>query len=198
MYLKMLILMLCSLILIGCVSTPPRDLNNVCNIFRQYPRWYTNALDVQKRWLVPVHVQMAIMHQESKFNATARPPRTKLLWIIPWTRPSTAYGYAQALNGTWAHYRRTQGGFLSSRRDFSDGVDFIGWYANDAYKRAGIHRSDAYSLYLAYHEGIGGYLRKTYLRKPWLIKVAHKVSARSQLYHAQLNACHASLARSWW
>ena len=56
-------------------------------------------------------------------------------------------------------------------------------------EKAGIPRSDAYSLYLAYHEGIGGYKRKTYLQKPWLIQVAHKVKARSQLYQAQLNQC---------
>lgn len=194
MRLKIFILILCSLILAGCVSSPPRDVNNICNIFRQYPKWYTESLDVQRRWRVPVNVQMAIMHQESKFNARARPERTKLLWVIPWKRPSTAYGYAQALRSTWALYKRSQGGVFASRNDFSDGVDFIGWYANQAYKRAGIPRTNAYALYLAYHEGIGGYQNKTYLRKKWLIPVAHKVSARAQIYQAQLNACQRSLA----
>jgi hypothetical protein len=199
MRLKIIILLICSLFLAGCVSAPPKDVNNICNVFRQYPKWYADALDVQRRWRVPVNVQMAIIHQESKFNATARPPRTKLLWVIPWTRPSTAYGYAQALTGTWAHYKQTQGGVFSSRNDFSDGVDFIGWYANQAYKRAGIPRTNAYALYLAYHEGIGGYQNKTYLRKKWLIPVAHKVSARAQIYQAQLNSCQKSLAsRSWY
>jgi hypothetical protein len=199
MRLKILILVLSTLVIGGCVSPPPRDVNNVCNIFKQYPRWYSDSLDVQRRWLVPVNVQMAIIHQESKFDARARPGRTKLLWVIPWKRPSSAYGYAQALRGTWANYRNTQGGVLSSRHDFADGVDFIGWYANQAYKRAGIRRSDAYSLYLAYHEGIGGYQNKTYLKKKWLIPVAHKVSARAQLYQAQLNSCKKSLLhRTWW
>jgi hypothetical protein len=32
---------------------------------------------------------MAIIHQESKFDPSARPQRTKLLWVIPWTRPSS-------------------------------------------------------------------------------------------------------------
>lgn len=198
MRLKILTLVLGSFLLGGCVTHPPRDLNNVCNIFKQYPRWYNDALDVQKRWLVPISVQMAIIHQESRFVAWARPPRKKLLFVIPWARPSSAYGYAQALRGTWAHYRRTQGGAFSSRSDFADGVDFIGWYANEAYKRAGIRRSDAYSLYLAYHEGVGGYQNKTYLRKRWLITVAHKVSARAQIYQAQLNSCKNSLGSKWW
>lgn len=175
--------------LTSCVSSPPSDVNNICNIFKQYPRWYSETKDVQNRWLVPIPVQMAIIHQESKFNGRAKPNRTKLLWVIPWTRPSTAYGYTQALQTTWADYKKTNGGMFSTRDNFGDGVDFIGWYANIAYQRAGISRSDAYSLYLAYHEGVGGYQRKTYLSKSWLISVAQKVKARAQLYQAQLMLC---------
>ena len=189
MPIKIVIILLVSLVLVGCVTSPPSNLDNICHIFRQYPRWYSDTLDVQRRWLVPVSVQMAIIHQESKFDGRAKPPRTKLLWLIPWKRPSTAYGYSQALDGTWALYKRTNGGLLSSRTSFADGVDFIGWYANEAYKRAGISRADAYSLYLAYHEGIGGYQKKTYLKKSWLMPVARKVSARAQIYQAQLASC---------
>lgn len=187
-----------TLLVSGCVTPPPRDMNNVCNIFRQYPEWYRDTKDVEARWKVPVHVQMAIMHQESRFDAQAKPPRTKILWIIPWKRPSTAYGYAQALDGTWDLYKRTNGGLFSSRTRFSDGVDFIGWYANEAHRRAGVSRSDAYELYLTYHEGAGGYMRKTHLNKPWLIQVAHKVSARAQVYQAQLARCKQSLSRAWY
>lgn len=176
-------------ILAGCVSRPPSHLDNVCRIFEQYPRWYDSALDVQRRWRVPIAVQMAIIHQESKFNGRARPGHRMFLGVIPWKRPSTAYGYSQALDGTWSLYKQSQGRPFASRKDFFDGVDFIGWYANGANRRAGIARKDAYSLYLAYHEGVGGYMQKTYLRKGWLIQVAHKVSARAQLYQAQLNSC---------
>lgn len=198
-YFKNLMLVMASLILSSCATTPPRNVDNICSVFRQYPHWYRDSVDVQRRWWVPIYVQMAIIHQESHFNAHARPPRTKLLWIIPWTRPSTAYGYAQVLDGTWSVYRRANGGFFSGRHHFADGVDFIGWYANEAHKRAGISRQDPYNLYLAYHEGIGGFQRKTYLSKPWLIAVAHKVSSRSAIYQAQLKACR-SLPRvkSWY
>lgn len=190
--------MLACLSLIGCVRSPPSDVNNICHVFRQYPSWYHDALDVQRRWRVPIPVQMAIIHQESKFDAHARPPRRKLFWLIPWRRPSTAYGYTQALNSTWRVYKRSSGSFFASREDFADGVDFIGWYANQAYIRARIPRNNPYELYLAYHEGIGGYQQKTYLRKNWLISVAHKVSARAQLYQAQLSRCRKSLrSRSW-
>lgn len=184
-----LLLFIFVVMLIGCATRPPRDVNNLCSIFREHHRWRSDAFDVQRRWLVPVHVQMAIMHQESKFDANATPPRTKLLWVIPWRRPSTAYGYSQALRSTWAEYKRSSGGMWASRDDFYDAVDFMGWYANQAYLKAGISRHNAYQLYLAYHEGVGGYQRKTYLHKPWLMSVAKKVEVRAQIYQAQLRRC---------
>lgn len=187
---------LAGILLGGCVSTPPRDVNNVCSIFHEHPEWYRDAKDVERRWHVPVPVQMAVIHQESKFDANARPPQSKLFWVIPWTRPSTASGYSQALRGTWVQYKRSRGGTFASRDNFADGVDFIGWYADEAYRRAKISRSNAYKLYLAYHEGVGGYMRKSYLKKPWLVSVAHKVSAREKIYRAQLAKCHISGASS--
>lgn len=180
---------LVTLLLTGCMSHPPSDVSNACKIFHENPRWYHQAKSVEKRWLVPVPVQMAIVHQESHFVANARPPRRKILAMIPWKRPTTAYGYSQALDGTWSLYRRSDGSVFSSRTNFGDAVDFIGWYANQAHRKAGIARSNAYDLYLAYHEGIGGYQRKTYLRKGWLMPVARKVASRAQIYQAQLNHC---------
>lgn len=176
-------------LLTSCVYKPPADVNNLCNIFHQYPGWHKDARDVERRWKIKVPVQMAIIHQESKFDARAMPKRSKLLWIIPWKRPSSAYGYTQALKSTWALYKKSNGSLWSSRDDFAAGVDFIGWYANQAHRRAGISPDDVYSLYLAYHEGIGGFQRKTYLKKPWLIQVARKVKLRSEIYQAQLNRC---------
>ncbi|PJD90767.1 MAG: hypothetical protein CK424_08880 [Legionella sp.] len=174
----------------GCMPPrPPSDVSNICRIFKENPRWYRDAKAAERRWWVPVPVQMAIVHQESKFDAHARPPRSKLFSLIPWGRPTTAYGYSQALNGTWALYRKAEGGFFASRTNFADAVDFIGWYAQDAHRRADISRSDAYALYLAYHEGVGGYMRKTYLHKAWLPPVARKVENRARIYRAQLAYC---------
>tara|TARA_R110002126_G_C10490915_1_gene504553 strand:- start:21317 stop:21928 length:612 start_codon:yes stop_codon:yes gene_type:complete len=187
-----------SFFITGCVTAPPRDINNICQIFKQYPDWYRDTRAVEKRWHIPASIQMAIIHQESKFDAEAKPERQKLLWVIPWTRPSSAYGYTQALDGTWDGYKRSRGKVLASRTDFSDGVDFIGWYANQAHQRAGISLRDPEALYLAYHEGIGGYQRKTYRRKLWLMHVARKVRARARLYQAQLKHCQDTLARKSW
>ncbi|MBA2656181.1 MAG: hypothetical protein H0U70_04260 [Tatlockia sp.] len=188
---KLLTVFFLSFLLVSCVSRPPSDVNNICRIFKEYPRWYFDAKDVQHRWRIPIAVQMAIVHQESKFDSRAKPPRKKLLAIIPWKRPSTAFGFSQALGSTWKLYRKSHNGgsYWASRSVFSDALDFIGWYANQAYRIAGIPRDDAYQLYLAYHEGVGGFQRKTYLQKPWLILVARKVKARSEIYKAQLMQC---------
>ena len=193
-----ILVVLLTMLVASCSKAPPSNIENICAIFKQYPDWYKDAYHVERQWHVPISVQMAIIHQESKFSSDARPARTKLLWVIPWSRPSTAYGYTQALKSTWEHYKSKRGGFFAARDDFGDGVDFIGWYANIAHKDAGIPRDDAYNQYLAYHEGVGGYKRKTYLKKPWLIKVAHKVSYRAKKYHSQLAYCEKSLSHSSW
>lgn len=194
---RILILSL-SFFLTGCATAPPRDINNICHIFKQYPGWYRDVRAVEKRWHVPAAIQMAIIHQESKFKAEAKPKRQKLLGVIPWTRPSSAYGYTQSLDGTWRSYKRSRGKALASRSDFKDGVDFIGWYANQAHQRAGISLRDPEALYLAYHEGVGGYQRKTYRHKLWLMRVARQVKARAHLYQAQLKACQADLSHQGW
>jgi hypothetical protein len=132
---------------------------------------------------------MAIMHQESHFVADALPPRTWLLGIIPWFRPSSAYGYAQALDGTWDVYLDKAGSWGADRDDFADAADFIGWYSNLSNSKLGIAKGDAKNLYLAYHEGHGGYRHKSYLKKAWLKRTADKVAYRARLFQRQLNAC---------
>lgn len=186
------------LLLSGCVQPPPNNTDNICSIFRQYPEWYWDAQRVQSHWHIPIPVQMAIIHQESRFNGRARPARTKLLWIIPWRRPSSASGYTQALTMTWKRYQAERGGAFAARDQFGKAVDFIGWYAHNARKRAGISPTNAYALYLAYHEGVGGYLKKTYLQKEWLVKVAQKVKRRAIIYDSQLSRCRYSLKSKPW
>jgi len=198
-YKYLLCLLLACSILAGCTDPRPNNIQNICKIFRQYPEWYWSAQDVQKQWHLPISVLMAIIYQESRFNATARPPREKLLWIIPWFRPTSAYGYSQAVNHTWRHYKRDTGNSGADRDAFSDAADFIGWYTNQAHIRAGISKTNAYSVYLAYHEGIGGYMRGTYRHKTWLINVAKKVQRRAWVYKSQLRRCQASLPeKPWW
>jgi hypothetical protein len=50
---------------------------------------------------------------------------------------------------------------------------------------------------LNYHEGWGGYKRKTYLKKDWLVKVSAKVKQRSLRYAQQLKTCEDELDSGW-
>ena len=141
---------------------------------------------------------MAIMHQESRFQSKAKPPRKKLLGFIPGPRPSDAYGYSQAKDDTWDWYIKSSGNYGADRDDFTDAIDFIGWYNNTSQKRCKIKPDDPYHLYLAYHEGHGGFNRRSFKNKQWLKDVARKVSSRSRQYGVQLARCEESLKKSWW
>ena len=193
-----LVLMLV-LLFSGCVSTaPPKKPENVCAIFQEKPEWYWSAYDAQKAWHVPISVQMAVIYQESSYRANARPDRQWIFGIIPWFRPSSALGYAQILDTTWSEYV-AKTGHVGSRKDFASATSFIGWYAEQARKRVQLQKSDAYRLYLAYHEGIGGYEKQSYSSKPWLISIAKKVKKRAGQYQNQLQKCEQDIPkRHWW
>lgn len=170
----------------------PADPNNLCNIFGGEPDWYEAAVDAKNRWKTSIPGMMAIMHQESRFVGHARPKREWFLGFIPLFRKSSAFGYAQAQDPVWDEYT-DDGHAFDVRDDFDDAINFIGWYMNGSTLSLGIKKSDIYSQYLAYHEGRGGFKRKTYNRKPWLKQVAGKVKRQSQRYQGQLNSCKARL-----
>lgn len=180
-------------VLSACVTTPPRDIDDVCSMFREKRGWHKVARKAEEKWGTSMHIPMAIMRQESSFRHKARPPRRYLLGFIPWRRPSTAYGYAQAVNGTWREYTRATGEYWRVRHDFADATDFIHWYIGEAGRRNGVLPTDAFNLYMNYHEGPAGFARGTYRSKPWLQKVATGVQLRSQRYARQYSACRESL-----
>ena len=193
----------CLILLTACAVNPPQQTtpshhakkkapsptSNACTLFKNNPSWYWEALNTYYRWGVPISVQMAIMQRESDFQAGARPPTTKLFGFVPWTNVTSAYGYAQALNGTWAQYQQTTKNYKGKRDKFGDSSDFVGWYCNKANKQLGISLNNAYELYLAYHEGLTGYANKTYNSKPWLLNVAQSVQDRANSYRQQISHC---------
>jgi hypothetical protein len=184
-------------LMVGCVSTRPANTANVCDMFEERRSWFKAAERAERRWDVPVHVTMAFIYQESAFQARARPQRTRLLGFIPWTRPSTARGYAQALDSTWADYQRETGNRLARRSNFNHAVDFIGWYNHHSVRRSSIPLHDTYNLYLAYHEGHGGFNRGTYRDKQWLLDTATTVQRNADRYAAQYSQCRSKLNQSW-
>ncbi|MDQ1335807.1 MAG: hypothetical protein QG552_2757 [Thermodesulfobacteriota bacterium] len=178
----------------GCATTaPPKRPDNVCDIFREHTDWYKDAAKSYQRWGIPIPVMMAILHQESRYVSDARPPRTTCLWIFPGPRPSSAYGYAQVKDETWEEYQESSGNSWANRDDFGDAIDFVGWYCHLSAKQCGISKDNARNLYLAYHEGRGGFNRSTYAKKKWLVEVADKVQKRAVMYTSQLAACEGEL-----
>lgn len=186
--------MLCLALLVGSCGilssgSAPRNLDNACSILQQRPHFYRAFKSTQKRWGVPINVQMAIIHQESRFRSNAKTPMRYFLGIIPRGRQSSAYGYAQALEGTWKEYMQSTGRFVARRSSIGDSSDFMGWYMTKTKNRNGVSLSNAKNQYLAYHEGQTGYARGTYRNKSWLLKVAKKVGSRSSIYRRQLKGC---------
>ena len=167
----------------------PRELDNACAIIRERPQYLRAMKATERKWGVPVHVQMAIIHQESKFIGNAQTPHRWALGVIPMGRQSTAYGYSQALNGTWEEYQGQAGRRRSKRDRIDDATDFMGWYIDESSRRLGISKFDAQAQYLAYHEGRSGYTRQSYLGKPWLVDVAARVGSRASMYQGQLQGC---------
>ncbi|MCV2867238.1 lytic transglycosylase [Defluviimonas sp. WL0002] len=167
----------------------PRNLNDACEITAERPAYLRAMKRTEAKWGVPVAVQMATIYQESKFISNAKTPRKFALGIIPMGRQSSAYGYSQALDGTWDEYRKETGRWGAKRQRIDDATDFIGWYMDQSEQKLGIMKFDAKNQYLAYHEGRNGYSRGSHMRKAWLLRVADDVSSRAQMYHQQLYGC---------
>ena len=173
----------------GGNSSAPHHLDDACAILRQRPSYYSALKATERKWGIPVHVQMATIYQESKFVGNARTPHQYALGVIPMGRQSSAYGFSQALDGTWEEYKRDQHRGGARRDRIQDATDFMGWYMNQSTEELGISRSDDEAQYLAYHEGRNGYRAKSYLGKPWLVDVAAAIGERSEMYEGQLRQC---------
>jgi hypothetical protein len=132
---------------------------------------------------------MATVRKESGFKSNARPPRKYYLGFIPGKRASSAYGYSQALDGTWTQYKTESGNWGARRNKFSDAVDFVGWYHSQTAEKFGVAKNDAFNLYLAYYSGWGGYGRGSWRSNASLQKYARDTEAMAQRYQAQLQSC---------
>ena len=196
-YLRSLSMVLAGAIVASCVASQPNNISNVCSIFEDRPGWYRAAKASEDRWGIPIPVNMAFIYQESSFRARARPERSRVLWVLPGPRPSSAFGYAQALDSTWDEYQSRSGNGGASRSDFDDAIDFVAWYNANSTRLSGIGTYDARNLYFAYHEGNGGYQRGGYRNKDWLIDAANRVQQNSERFSSQLSSCQRDLEKNW-
>jgi hypothetical protein len=184
----------------GCASlSPPTTVSNACQIFAQKPDWWRAVRRSEARWGALPALQLSIIYQESSFTHDARPPRLDGFLFFPGKRPSSAFGYAQALDQTWREYAIAVGDRGVDRDEFRDAADFVGWYVAQSRARLNLQFTDFKAHYLAYHEGHGGYRRGTYRGKAWLLQAAAKVEANARTYQTQLNGCERKLnGAGWW
>ena len=175
------------LIFITACSSVPKNTADGCSIFSERYLWYKHAKKTELKWGTPIYVQLAIIKMESDFDWLAKPERYRLFKIIPYKRPSSSFGYSQAVKGTWRQYKTETGNKYALRSRFKDSVDFIGWYTNKSEKILKISKSDAYRQYIAYHEGWGAY--KNYKQNQKIVSLAKKVQKQSNKYKKQLSKC---------
>jgi len=182
-----------SLAALASCSTTVSNVGNSCAIFAQkngiFENWRRDAEKASRDYGVPVSVLMATIYVESSFDSHARPPRKKILGFIPGPRASSALGYSQALDGTWAEYQARAGQRGASRTDFGDAIYFIAWYHYQSHIRNGIALNDPYNLYLAYHSGHSGYSRGVWKNRPVAKSGAARAQKMTQIYEAQLRRC---------
>lgn len=176
----------------ACASKPQR-INDVCAVFAQNDGWISSwrqeATTASRRHGIPLHVVMATIRMESGFDGRARPARKMYLGFIPGPRASSAYGYSQALDGTWLQYQRETGRHGARRSNFSDVADFVGWYHRKSVNTLGIASSDTQSLYLAYYSGHAGYARGSWRSNRNIQAYARKTAAMANNYARQMQRC---------
>ena len=180
------------LILTSC-SSIPKNTADSCSIFSERYLWYKHAKKTEKKWGTPIYLQLAIIKMESDFDWLAKPKRQKIFKVIPYKRPSSSFGYSQAVKGTFKQYKNETGNKLARRTRFKDSVDFIGWYMNKTEKILKIPKTDVYRQYIAYHEGWGNY--KNYKNNKKVIILAKKVTVQAEKYRKQIKQCQGKLNR---
>ena len=180
------------LFLLSACSSIPNNTSNSCKIFDERYLWYKHSKKVEQKWGTPIHIQLAIIKMESDFDWLAKPPRQKLFKIVPYKRPSSSFGYSQAIKGTWKQYKTETGNKIATRTRFKDSVDFIGWYTTKTEKILKVSKTDAFKQYIAYHEGWGNY--KNYKSNKKVINLAKRVEKQSNTYKKQLSDCKNSLS----
>ena len=189
-FLKNKFIILIIFFLTGCSSIPSNTANS-CSIFSERYLWYKYAKKTEQKWGTPIYIQLAIIKMESDFDWLAKPARQKIFKVIPYKRPSSSFGYSQAVKGTWEQYKKETGNKLATRVRFKDSVDFIGWYTSKSETILKISKQDAFKQYLAYHEGWGNF--KHYKKNKKVIGLAKKVEKQSNIYKKQLLNCRNSL-----
>jgi len=203
---KLVALALASTLLFGCssktvtvikkpkqvhtTSIKTKNKNNACEMLKENPDWLAATDRSYKKWGTPISIQLSFVYHESSFVYDARPLKKRKGYVFGKEYASSALGFSQALNGTWKDYLMEQKVKGADRRNFGDSVDFIGWYNSKSFKQLKIKPSDGYNLYLAYHEGRGGWKKGYHHKQTWLKNYAKSVQKKANIYSNQINDCN--------
>ena len=177
-------------------SSVPKYPQNACKIFGENYLWYKSITKSSKKYGAPVHIILAFVNKESGFNRWAKPARKKIFKVIPYKRPSSSFGYSQAVKKTWELYKKETGNTLALRTRFKDSVMFIGWYMNKTNIINKIPMGDPYRQYLNYYLGWGNYAKQVYKTDKKAIIFAKSVEKQSKIYKSQLRECQKRLNKN--
>jgi len=184
------------LFLSSCSSVPKYP-SNACKIFGEKYFWYKHIKNSSETYGAPIHIILAFINKESGFNRFAKPRRQKLFKVIPYKRPSSSFGYSQAVKKTWELYKTETNNPLALRTRFKDSVMFVGWYIKKTKKINKIPLNDSYRQYLNYYLGWGSYSKKVYKTDKKAILYAKSVEKQSNIYKSQLRECQKSLNKKY-
>ena len=94
------------LLFLNACSSIPKNTADGCSIFSERYLWYKHAKKTEQKWGTPIYIQLAFIKMESNFDWLAKPERQKIFKVIPFKRPSSSFGYSQAVKGTWEQYKK--------------------------------------------------------------------------------------------
>jgi hypothetical protein len=153
---------------------------DMCALLARNPTWADSLKASQTRWQVAPGTILAIIDQESRFNANARGLGAS------GANPMRNFGYAQANLQTWNWFLRDSGKGNGSRSDFDASADFVGWHFATMERRISAPRSNVSAHYLVYKMGEGGYKRGAPASARAL---ASRIAARARYIDTQLSGC---------
>ena len=180
--------------LVSCSSVPKHP-SNACKIFEEKYFYLKHTRAASKKWGVPISSILAVINMESGFKRFAKPKRTKIFKIIPYRRPSSSFGFSQAIKNSWELYRKENNKPLALRTSMKSSSDFVGWYFYKSNQINNIPLNDIFLNYINYYLGWSNYKNKTYRTDQKAILLAKKVQQQADKYRLQLKKCQKKLNR---
>lgn len=175
----------------GCSSDPASGADNLCSVFQDHDAWYAAAHRTHQKYGIPMHVAFALLvHEDSVASGNARDKTVSFQNGAVIKPISEEQGYLVVDDAVWEEYLDDEGSFLSDRDDFTDALDFIGWYMTKTKERTGIAYTDAYNQYLNYREGWDAYKGGEHQGKDWLVTEAESARERAERFRTQLLHCN--------